>query len=162
YLDSDQKTYALATLEKAKRSTEVEPGSGRTIAQTIATMWIAARDVDAYESSETPEEDMKTRMDYIVKHMALANREYNLNDAGIEMGGESRPACLGGHVNKIVVSLELIPPDVRIIRGKDIIADIALDEFKKEFSKLSPEDQIAYYQGYNMVEGFEDKADEII
>lgn len=144
-LSANQKNYAFETLLMAKDHSAIEPHSKRSIKDTLITVWTAAKDHKAY-GPEDSEADVQARLNQIINHLALANREYNMNEDGIDDGArESRPACLGGTVNKIVESLDLIHPDVRIIRGLDIVGDIAQETFDQEFKKLSNEDQITLY-----------------
>lgn len=143
-LSADEKNYAFNTLLRAEDDRGVEPHSGRTIMDTLITMWTAAKDSAAYSPEDT-QADIKARMDVIVIHLALADREYNMDEDGHDLGGASLPACLGGTVNKITESLEIIHPDVRIIRGQSFLSDITKEIFDAEFLKLSDEEQLLVY-----------------
>lgn len=139
-LSAAQKDYAFNTLSRAKYDRAVDPHSGRTVMDTLVTMWIAAKDSAAYGPDDL-DQDISSRKDLIIKHLALADREYNMDENGLDLGGTSKPACLGGTVNKIVESLEIIHPNVRIIRGQFILSDFCAEIFEVEFSNLSDEDQ---------------------
>jgi hypothetical protein len=143
-LSADQKDYAFNTLLRAKDDRAPEPHSGRTIMETLITMWVAAKDSSAY-SPEDSERDINSRKDLIINHLVLADREYNMDENGMDLGGKSKPACLGGTVNKIVEALEIIHPDVRIIRGQSILADFCKEVFEAEFIKLSDAEQVMIY-----------------
>lgn len=145
-ISPEKKNYAFNTLERANDDRAKEPRSGRTIMNTLIIIWTAAKDSTAYEGDDS-KEAKKSRMNNIIEHLALADREYNLDTSGKDMGGPSAPACLGGTVNKIVESLEIIHPDVQIIRGTDILADIAIETFEAEFKKLRSEQQVLIYKG---------------
>ncbi|WP_298622237.1 hypothetical protein [uncultured Legionella sp.] len=143
-LSVDQKNYAFNTLFRAQNDRAPAPHSGRTIMDTLVTLWVAAKDSAAYEFQDSAEL-LNSRKDLIIKHLALADREYNMNDAGIDLGGKSRPACLSGIVNKIVEALEMIHPDIRIIRSHLVLADFCQELFAAEFAKLSDEEQIVIF-----------------
>src|SRR5690606_15685924 len=144
-LDTNQKQYALNTLERARKSKEIDLYTGKTIGETLATVWAAAKDDSAYGESENLE-DRKARMNGVVRNLYLANREYNMNEYGVDDGKESVPACLAGHVNKIVEALDRIHPDVVIIQSQTIMADYTLESFDKVVKQLPEEDQIEFYK----------------
>ncbi|MCC5016007.1 hypothetical protein [Legionella sp. 31fI33] len=147
YLNADEKTYALNTLQRAKTDRIKDGKSGRSILDSLTTMWLAAKDKAAYPASDTHNEDTLARCNLIAKNMALSDREYNLDNNGKDLGGESRHACRGGTINKIVESLEAIHPDVVIIRGTEILSDLANKEFINAVENLSDEEQVELYQG---------------
>lgn len=147
YLNADEKTYALNTLQRAKTDRIKDGKSGRSILDSLTTMWLAAKDKAAYPASDTHNEDTLARCNLIAKNMALSDREYNLDNNGKDLGGESRHACRGGTINKIVESLEAIHPDVVIIRGTEILADLANKEFINAVENLSDKEQVELYQG---------------
>lgn len=152
-LPAKTKDYAFNTLLRAKVDKAIEPYSGRTIMATLVTMWIAAQDSAAY-AIEDSEQDINDRKNLIITHMALADREYNMDENGVDLGGPSSPACLGGTVNKITESLEIIHPDVRIIRGPTILADFSQEMFEHEFRKMSDDEQVlicAEQKGYDIL-----------
>ncbi|HHF7347295.1 TPA: hypothetical protein ACPSKE_000453 [Legionella feeleii] len=147
YLNADEKTYALNTLQRAKTDRIKDGKSGRSILDSLTTMWLAAKDQAAYPASDTHNEDTLARCNLIAKNMALADREYNLDNNGKDLGGESRHACRGGTINKIVESLEAIHPDVVIIRGTEILSDLANKEFINAIENMTKEEQVKLYQG---------------
>lgn len=153
--EKNLRKWALNTLDRAYHDTAVEPHSGRTIMETLTTVWIAAKDHHAYDPNDS-EQDMNNRLNTICRHLALAEREYNTDAAGIDDGRlTSGRACRGGTVNKLVEALEMIHPDVRIIRGIDIISDYAIEMLNEEFANLKPEQQI-------LVVDEKDEAEEIL
>ncbi len=152
-LPAKTKDYAFNTLLRAKVDKAIEPYSGRTIMATLVTMWIAAQDSAVY-AIEDSEQDINDRKNLIITHMALADREYNMDENGVDLEGPSSPACLGGTVNKITESLEIIHPDVRIIRGPTILADFSQEMFEHEFRKMNDDEQVlicAEKKGYDIL-----------
>ncbi|VEB35997.1 ankyrin repeat protein [Legionella sainthelensi] len=146
-MSESQKDYAFATLKRAHDDKVVEPHSGRTIMETLTTIWIAAKDPKAY-GTDNLEEDQKTRQFHIIKSMARVQREYNMDINDVDNGEkESRPACRGGTVNAIVESLDMIHPNVKIIRGIEMLHAIVIETFHAEFTKLTSEQQILLFRG---------------
>ena len=157
-LPTEQKDYAFNTLLRAQDDSAIEFHTKRSIKSALTTMWTAAKDSNAYGPNDSAE-DVKKRLNLIVTHMALADREYNLDMNGVDDGAkESRPACLTGTVNKITESPELIHPDVKIIRGKEVVADLSIQIYKEEFEKFTDEEQVQIYQA---IENAYDEDDDI-
>ncbi len=126
------RTEALKGLHRIKKHGDwLESNSGLTLAQAMALVWTATNDNKVYSLSEHPERDEQDRINTFVEHLWRAQREYNLSESGLDDFNGSMPACLAGTFNKLVESLDLVHPDVKIIRSVEIANDFATESAQK-------------------------------
>lgn len=160
-LNTNQKNYALNTLHRAKKDQKKDLYTNKTIGETLALVWLAAQDDSVYGNGEPDLKSREMRLAAIVRNMALANREYNMDENGIDDGAvESKPACLAGHVNKLVEALDRVHPDVTIIQSQSVLSDYTVEVFDKVLASLPKEDQIALYRAFHGED--EPRGDEVL
>lgn len=89
-----------------------EAGSKLTIKHILALVWEGAHD----QKNGALKCDIKTVEESFVKHLYEIQRGYNLDLLGCDLGGEDKPICAGGTINKLTDTLNAgIHEDVEII-----------------------------------------------
>ena len=108
--ENDENNVAKRCIEKitAHEYTFTDPASKVSLRQLLALAYVAVNDETSRNGT------IEDAINSLAKGLYEIQRGYNLNDQGIDQGGNDRPICTAGTFNKIIERLQGIHPDCHI------------------------------------------------
>ncbi len=139
----DQNMVAKRCFEKIRTWDCKEKITKASIQEVLALTWVAMHD-------ERLVKDVAGNERNLIKHFALAQREYNKDKEMVDNGKEDSPACSDGIINEIVDTLDRVHPDVEIVRDAASLAStIAKEVSQKMIDDLPLEEKKQIYKIFN-------------